>query len=378
MTLSATIASNRRYDLDWLRILAFGLLITYHLGMFYVTWGWHVKSVHAASTIEPFMLAVSPWRLALLFFVSGVAVRFAMDKSAPARFVASRMLRLGLPVLVGMGLTVAPQTYWQVRQAGLFEGDIVGFYTAYLSGDHGWGIVTPTWNHLWYLVYLLTYIVILWPLIGIIRRGQGAVDRLFRSKWAVAVVIPLPFAAYECLLSPAFPTTHALWGDWAHHAHRLTTFMLGVAVAKSAPFWDTIKRLWLPALFFAGIVGPVWILGIAHDDGLQPSLAPLLNRIWPAVGISFAWATIFALLGLAQALLTGSGPILRYLTGAVFCYYVLHQTIIITVGAPLTGMGLDPVLEAAVIAIATVVGCATGYEILRRIPYLRIAFGIRN
>ena len=46
MTLPNAIP-DRRYDLDWLRIAAFGLLIFYHVGMFYVTWGFHVKSSHA-------------------------------------------------------------------------------------------------------------------------------------------------------------------------------------------------------------------------------------------------------------------------------------------------------------------------------------------
>ena len=40
---------DRRHDLDWLRIAAFGLLIFYHVGMFYVTWGFHVKSSHAST-----------------------------------------------------------------------------------------------------------------------------------------------------------------------------------------------------------------------------------------------------------------------------------------------------------------------------------------
>ncbi len=64
----------RRYDLDWLRIIAFGLLILYHSGMFYVTWGWHVKSVHAGPEAEWAMLLLNPWRLSLLFFISGVAL----------------------------------------------------------------------------------------------------------------------------------------------------------------------------------------------------------------------------------------------------------------------------------------------------------------
>jgi hypothetical protein len=53
---SPIAASDRRLDLDWLRIIAFGLLILYHTGMFYVSWDFHVKSSRAGPAIEPLML----------------------------------------------------------------------------------------------------------------------------------------------------------------------------------------------------------------------------------------------------------------------------------------------------------------------------------
>lgn len=46
-------SSERRIDLDWVRILAFGLLIFYHVGMLYVSWGFHIKSVHRLTWLEP-------------------------------------------------------------------------------------------------------------------------------------------------------------------------------------------------------------------------------------------------------------------------------------------------------------------------------------
>lgn len=69
----ADVAPERRVDLDWVRIAAFCLLILYHVGMFYVPWNWHIKSAHPVAALEPLMLALNPWRLALLFLVSGVA-----------------------------------------------------------------------------------------------------------------------------------------------------------------------------------------------------------------------------------------------------------------------------------------------------------------
>jgi hypothetical protein len=53
-------SSERRVDLDWVRIGAFGLLIFYHLGMLYVSWGFHIKSVHRITALEPLMLVLNP------------------------------------------------------------------------------------------------------------------------------------------------------------------------------------------------------------------------------------------------------------------------------------------------------------------------------
>ncbi|WP_246229564.1 hypothetical protein [Bradyrhizobium cytisi] len=43
--------SERRIDLDWVRILAFGLLIFYHVCMLYVSWRFHIKSDEIARRI---------------------------------------------------------------------------------------------------------------------------------------------------------------------------------------------------------------------------------------------------------------------------------------------------------------------------------------
>ena len=65
-TLQQFPSTDRRIDLDWVRILAFGLLIFYHVGMLYVSWGFHIKSDHRLTWLEPLMLVLNPWRLSLL------------------------------------------------------------------------------------------------------------------------------------------------------------------------------------------------------------------------------------------------------------------------------------------------------------------------
>jgi uncharacterized membrane protein YcfT len=94
-----TRAAERRIDLDWVRIAAFGLPIFYHVDMLYVSWGFHIKSAHRITALEPLMLVVNPWRLELLFLVSGVATRFKLRKYALAPLLRSRSARLLIPLV---------------------------------------------------------------------------------------------------------------------------------------------------------------------------------------------------------------------------------------------------------------------------------------
>jgi hypothetical protein len=374
--------NTRRFDLDWLRIIAFGLLIFYHVGMFYVTWGWHVKSIYASPLAEPFMSMVNPWRLALLFFISGVAIHFATDKAdSLGRFARSRLVRLGLPVLFGIYVWVMPQAYYQVRQSGEFTGSLLDFYPAYVSIEQSFSTITPTWNHLWYLVYVLAYILIILPLLPWLRRvPQSRFWQALVSRPIVVIAVTiLPFVVVETWLTPIYPTTHAFFGDWANHAHRFMIFLIGFFVAKDPAFWRSVDKAWK--------VAPLLAIAAWLTLGNAPAVAEWLRQFLPGtavrlvlsyVGILYAWSCMLTLLGLGQRFLNRESRLLRYLTSAIFCYYVLHQTIIVVAGYYLTGLQLGAMPEFLLLMLVTVAGCAGGYELIRRIPGLGILMGVRQ
>src|ERR1700730_2754133 len=156
----------RRYDLDWVRIGAFMLLICYHVGMYYVTWDWHVKSTQASHAIEPLMLLTSPWRLSLLFLVSGVATAYLLSRSA-GNFLGARSFRLFIPLAFGMAVIVPPQSYLEVVEKLGYPGSFAEFWRLYITGFHGFCrgtdcLIMPTWNHLWFVAYLWVYTVLLY------------------------------------------------------------------------------------------------------------------------------------------------------------------------------------------------------------------------
>ena len=118
----------RRHDLDWVRVLAFALLVPYHVGMYYVSWDWHVKSPELVTALEPLMILSAPWRLALLFLVSGVATAHLRAK-LPSGFLRQRSWRLLLPLLFGMYVVVPPQAYFELveKVPGGYHAGYLGF-----------------------------------------------------------------------------------------------------------------------------------------------------------------------------------------------------------------------------------------------------------
>jgi glucan biosynthesis protein C len=374
--------TSRRYDLDTLRIIAFALLIFYHIGMFYVSWGWHVKSVHAGPAAEPLMRLLNPWRLSLLFLISGMALRFAIDKSDRlSRFGWQRAVRLFIPLLFGMLVVVTPQAWLQLVESSEVQKGLIDFYPGYLSDIYS--ITTPTWNHLWYLAYILVYTILLLPLARPLSRLSQFIEpplqRLLghRFGWlGLLLIVFIPHMIFRLALDARFPTTHDLAYDWANHAHSLTWLLSGYMLAKSAAFWHALRAGRWPLLILSLTLGFVLTLAWLNWDAITIDV----TWLWPArVGrVIYYCVVILALLAWAQQLAAKDWRGRAYLNEAVFPYYILHQTIIATAGYWLTRQGLNVGTEVSLLMAATVLGCLAGHEIIRRIPMLRPLFGLKR
>jgi len=239
----------RRYDLDWVRICAFMLLILYHVGMYYVTWDWHVKSPHASTTVEPLMMLTSPWRLSLLFLVSGVATAYLYERQGTRGFLGQRSVRLLVPLLFGMAVIVPPQSYLEVVEKLSYAGTYADFLKLYFTAYHGFCrgsdcLALPTWNHLWFVPYLWVYTVVLYAVIRLVPTSINWLRRVADSKLGGLgiVVWPLAFLAIARIaLIAAYPPNHALAGDWYNHATYGMTFLLGFALAGTRAPWVAIE-----------------------------------------------------------------------------------------------------------------------------------------
>ena len=147
----------RRYDLDWLRVIVFALLILYHVGMFFVPWGWHIKNNEIYSWLRYPMLFLNQWRLPILFVISGMGTAYALSFRSTGQFIKERFVRLYIPLAFGMLFIVSPQVYIERLVNGQFAGSIWDWFSTgvFLQGIYPEG--NFSWNHLWFLPYLLVF-----------------------------------------------------------------------------------------------------------------------------------------------------------------------------------------------------------------------------
>jgi hypothetical protein len=375
--------TTRLVYLDSLRVAAFALLILYHVGMFYVTWDWHVKSDHSGHAIEPLMLLTNPWRLTLLFLVSGAATRFMADRLSASALAGKRTERLLLPLVFAMLVIVPPQSYYEVVEKIAYPDSYLAFWGRYLAADgsfcrDGDCLIVPTWNHLWFVAYLLVYTLLLCGFWGAMR---GRLERLGHRlagapAWALVLFPILYLAAVRLVLLPMFEVTHALVDDWYNHAVSFPAFLFGFLVIKDGRVTERFVRLRWTALglflvAYAAFAIYAWIY--RADDAVPPEA---LRSVMRLVYATDQWSAIIAAIGFAAVHLTRDSALLRTLTVAVFPFYIAHQTIIVVAGHHLKALHLPVALEAGALIAATALGCWATFEIARRIDWLRPLFGL--
>jgi glucans biosynthesis protein C len=375
----------RRHDIDALRVLAFGLLILYHVGMFYVAgWDWHVKSAYQAEWLRWPMRVVNQWRMPLLFLVSGLAAGFLLRRATPGGFARSRIHRLLLPLAFGMAVVVPPQAYFQALYNGAFEGGYGAFLVHYFTfqpwppGAFDGSDVGITWNHLWYLPYLLVYSLVLALLLPVLRSARGeALAARFRGLrgWRLWLLPAIPLVIASWALSGAFPTTHDLVADWSNHAQSFPVFLFGYWIGTDSGLWAELRRRrwWLLVGALATFAAFALLLATTTPG---PNVPRMLFDVAQRLN---TWTWVLLVLAWGHHLLNRPMPWLAYASESVYPWYVLHQTITVAAGYGLARYALGPVVEPVLVLGATALGSvAITHWLVRPSQLLRPLFGMQG
>lgn len=377
----------RLAELDWLRVLAFGLLIFYHIGMLYAfQWDWHYKSQYTSEFLNNIMLWSNRWRMSLLFLISGAAVSFMLAKESGWGFATKRFSFLFFPLIFGMLVIVVPQVYVEANSKGWMDvSNYWQFWYAYLDqnspefSEHktvGEGHLT--WNHLWFLPYLLAYSLLIWALYPFLQSSRVAsLWRWLANNISMLYVICIPILVlyFVIYLEEKHPVTHNFVDDWFNHARSFLFFVIGFILVRIPRVWNQLASLRWYFLVVA-IVHYAYILFAFNGGSLGDSpFADIINRLlWMANG----WFWILTLIAWAQFWFKTTPPIIRYLNSGVYCYYIVHQTLIIIIAYYLTPLKLGGFFETLLVILLVISGCLISFELVKRIPFISFLFGVQQ
>jgi peptidoglycan/LPS O-acetylase OafA/YrhL len=340
-------------------VLAVLALLLYHASRPFDTEVWHLKNLEKSPGLELFGNLLTPWRLPLLFMISGLGTYYALGFRSAWRYARERLGRLLLPLAFGMAVVVVPQVYVERISVGMpdrmsprdFHGSYLDFYPHYFEGTYPSGNLS--WHHLWFLAYLLVFSLAALPLFLYLRGERGRHLTTRTASWLRPgrriFLLALPLTVIHVALRGLFPSTHALVGDWWNLAHYFLLFLLGYVLLPQPVFKEGAEanRRLGAALFVIAFV-------------MRLALVPLLAPIAP-YSVAYAalltlravieWSALIAVIGYAGVYLNRPIRVLRYGGDRVYPFYIWHQTVIVIVAYFVLGWTAGPFVKFAAISV---------------------------
>ncbi len=371
--------SQRRYDLDWLRVLAFSGVFFYHCSRFFNTAGWHVKNAQTSGIVDIFTNIFDLFGMPLIFAISGASIYFALRPGAAGRFLRDRVLRLLVPMILGILLLAPPMVYLDRLTHGKFSGNFFEFLPHYFQpANFSWDGV-----HLWYLLYLFIFTLVLLPLFIWLKRpaGQRLLGYLgrFSKKTGAIYLWALPLALISVLADPF----GILNSSRSEALLRLVMYPLpliyGYLIFAVGDIQQAIIRHRRYSLIISMVLTLVPFLvttGISNW-GWKFSL-PTYALLMTAASL-LLWSYLLAIFGYGMRYLTSAKQPLSYANEAVLPFYILHQPVILLIGYFVISMDL-PILIKYLVITPLAFGITLGiyHYGIRRFNWVRKAFGLKS
>ena len=419
------IAENpeRRYDIDWLRVILFGLLIPFHvaIGVYWSTYGDDINpnitddsknrkqiaeegndyTYESVDSTSMFLHWMHQWRLAALFMISGMGTAFAFKRRSWKTFLTERMQRLLVPMFFGMwtvGFIGGIITGSADLDGNSFVDTIVAFvlyvlFTSFVFWVPLFGKIIAL-GHLWFLWNLFLYSLLCVPLFHIVQKHEdGKLATVLRSTFTmkaglgIFILFPTLLSFTELVFKPWFPGFIGIGYEWVWY---LVFFLFGyICIISRNQYYEFLEthRTLITAVTMLLTIAFVMVRLQQHDDGI-----PYMDGGWIEHGIihneltilgcfihSFhAWFWCLTVFAWGSHLLNRHSSSLAYLNQGVYPFYIVHM--------PITFAGLKIAKEFNLTGIQAVmvgclivtIGCWIIFEIVRRTRITRYLFGIKS
>lgn len=344
----------RRYDIDWLRIIAIALLLLYHVSIGFQKWGLMVGFITNSTSIDsiwPPMTMLNVWRIPLLFFVSGMGVYFAIQKRDWKQLLKERTIRIFIPYIFGIIVIIPIHMYLMQR--------FYNFETSY----------NPNPSHLWFLGNIFVYVIVLLPIFNYLKKnfdGKIAtwIKKAFSNPLGLLIVTAI-FIAETLLVNPSIYEMYAM--NWHGFFLGLIAFFFGFCfVLSGSAFWSMLlKWRWL----FLLLAISFYLYRLFQFQMQVPKIQLVIeSNLW-----------IFSVFAFGYKYLNHSSKALSYLSQAAYPVYIIHMVFLYLSSLILFPLDINVHLKFILLIFSTFTGSLVFYEfIIRRIPIIRPLFGLKK
>ena len=343
----------RRFDVDWLRTIAIGLLIIYHVAISFQPWGRLIGFPQNETSLNKlwiFMAMINIWRIPILFLISGMGIRFAMERRDWKAMLKDRSVRILLPYLFGI---IALE-----------------YLSAWIMPKLGWGAdYSITFGHLWFLLNIFLYFVWLIGLMVYLKDNpENGFFRFLKRviKWRYGLFLfALPIMLEAWLVKPQYFSTFV---DSLHGwlVGLLYFFMGFLFISLQDVFWPAVKRIRWTALTVA--LAFYLVRFFVFEFSGMPG--------WLIAFESMSW--ILAVLGFASLYLNRPSRQLGYFSRAVYPVYIVHMPVQFVVAYYLFPLQLSAGFKFLFLMFLTFGISLLLYEFfLKRLKWIRPLFGMK-
>jgi peptidoglycan/LPS O-acetylase OafA/YrhL len=371
----------RRYDLDWLRVLAILSVFVYHSTRFFNLEDWHIKNAVTYASVQTLESFMEIWMMPLVFLISGASIFYAMNKGGAGTFFKDKVLRLLVPLLVAMFTYASLQVYLERITHDQFSGSYFAFLPHYFDGVYldvgSTGNFAIHGMHMWYVMILFIYCLIFYPLFSWWKgSGRGVLNKigdLFASPWTMWLALAFPILLLHIWVSDTDLEFGA--GGWPF-LYYIFFLLYGFVIVSHERWQANIKRMRSLSLIVGLILGAAYVF--LDANAANPAIKPWENEIGDLLWILGACILLPAFLGFGMQHLTISTPFLEYAGEAVLPFYILHQTILLIIGYYVMPWTIPDLAKWAIIFASSFIVIMVIYEYLvRRFNVNRFLFGMK-
>lgn len=363
-------ASQRLDYLDAARAFALLLGVVFHASISFspIFLAWAVQDVSTSPAVLVFLHVSHSFRMELFFLLAGFFSRGLLQRLSPGGFLRSRLVRLGVPFVVGWFLLRPLLVSGWVMGAASLRGDY-DFWAGVLAGFASFGRFPDgllAGTHLWFLYYLilitalvLAVRLVLQPVARTLPRFLTRLDAtvawLARSGWAMPVFVLATAAALWGMKQWGMDTPDkTLRPHWPVLAVYGGFFGLGWLFARQPDAITAFGRVTATRVLLA-LVGIVLTLGLSRIQGDPSHPHFLAARAVFAVGYAtMMWTLVALTLGIFRRFCSHPRPVIRYLADSSYWMYLIHLPVVVWLQVAVAEVALPWQLKLAVISVATI------------------------